>query len=121
MPFSRRASPCNHAPMPLSGHPATPLPPLLPSAELRVRSADTPDLLPVVLEPRGFEDLLTQTEFMRRISHQDTHIMDVVSTAKAESAASASKLSSLEKLQAAVAKQIEAPRDQVSATRSTLV
>src|ERR1700759_1239742 len=59
--------------------------------------ADNPDIVTVVLESHGFQDLLTQTEFMPRISHQDTHIMDVVSTAKAESTTSAKKLAGLEK------------------------
>ena len=40
--------------------------------------ADAPDVVTVVLESDGFEDLLTRTEFMSRISHQDARIMDIV-------------------------------------------
>ncbi len=83
--------------------------------------ADNPDLITVVLESHGFEDLLTQTEFMKRISRQDAHIMGVVATAKAQSVDSAKKLDGLEKREAAVAKSIEDQRDQVSSARSTLV
>jgi peptidoglycan DL-endopeptidase CwlO len=86
-----------------------------------IYKAGDPDLVSVVLSSHGFEDLLTQTEFMRRISHQDARIMDIVATAKTESTASAKELAKLEKVQAAVAKAIEQQRDQVSAARTDLV
>jgi murein DD-endopeptidase MepM/ murein hydrolase activator NlpD len=56
----------------------------------------------VVLESNGFADLLDRTEFMERVSHQDSRIMDIVSAAK-------------------VAAQIQTERDQVSSVRVTLV
>jgi murein DD-endopeptidase MepM/ murein hydrolase activator NlpD len=86
-----------------------------------IYKADEPDVVTVVLESNGFADLLEQTEFMSRISRQDSHIMNIVAAAKAESTDSAAKLDKLEKQAADVAKQIEAERDQVSSVRTTLV
>src|SRR3954453_12470950 len=83
--------------------------------------ADAPDVVTVVLESDGFADLLDQTEFMSRISRQDSHIMDIVAAAKADSTDAAANLGKLEKQAADVAKQIQSQRDQVSNVRLTLV
>jgi murein DD-endopeptidase MepM/ murein hydrolase activator NlpD len=83
--------------------------------------ADRPDVVTVVLESNGFADLLDRTEFMERVSHQDSRIMDIVSTAKADATATAARLDVLEKRAAKVAAQIESERDQVSSVRVTLV
>jgi murein DD-endopeptidase MepM/ murein hydrolase activator NlpD len=86
-----------------------------------IYKSDDPDIVTVILESNGFADLLDQTEFMSRISRQDSHIMDIVSAAKAQSTASAANLAKLEKQAADVAKQIQQQRDQVSGVRTTLV
>ena len=43
--------------------------------------ADKPDVITVVLESDGFADLLERTEFMKRVSDQDSRIIDRVRTA----------------------------------------
>jgi murein DD-endopeptidase MepM/ murein hydrolase activator NlpD len=83
--------------------------------------ADRPDLVTVVLESDGFEDLLNRTEFMSRVSHQDARIMDIVATAKADATATSQRLGKLEKAEAKVARSIESDRDQVSSIRVGLV
>jgi murein DD-endopeptidase MepM/ murein hydrolase activator NlpD len=83
--------------------------------------ADRPDVVTVVLEAKGFEDLLTQTEFMSRISRQDARIMGIVASAKADAASTAKRLNTLEKAEAKVARSIESERDQVSSIRVGLV
>ncbi len=83
--------------------------------------ADRPDIVTVVLNANGFEDLLERTEFMHRISQQDAHIMDVVRTAKADATATEARLSGLEKTEARVAAQIQQQRDEVSTVRVGLV
>jgi murein DD-endopeptidase MepM/ murein hydrolase activator NlpD len=83
--------------------------------------ADRPDLVTVVLNSNGFEDLLERTEFMHRISKQDAHIMDVVRTAKADATATEARLSTLERTEARVAAQIQRQRDEVSTVRVGLV
>src|SRR3954453_4578619 len=83
--------------------------------------ADRPDVVTVVLESNGFADLLDRTEFMERVSHQDTRIMDIVSLAKADATTTAARLDVLERRAAKVAGQIESERDQVSSVRVSLV
>jgi peptidoglycan DL-endopeptidase CwlO len=83
--------------------------------------ADKPDLVTVVLNSNGFEDLLERTEFVHRISRQDAHIMGVVRDAKADATATEAKLDTLEKREARVAKAIENERDEVSTVRVSLV
>jgi len=82
---------------------------------------DKPDLVTVVLESNGFEDLLTRTEFLSRISHQDAKIMNLVVSAKADATSTAKRLDGLEKAEAKVAREIESERDQVSTIRVGLV
>src|SRR4051794_39003284 len=86
-----------------------------------IYKADKPDVVTVLLESNGFADLLGQTEFMSRISRQDSKIMTIVASAKADATATAARLDSLEKQAAKVARQIESQRDQVSSVRVTLV
>ena len=88
---------------------------------IELYKADRPDLVTVVLNSNGFEDLLERTEFMHRISQQDAHIMDVVRTAKADATATEARLSGLEKTEARVAAQIQQQRDEVSTVRVGLV
>jgi peptidoglycan DL-endopeptidase CwlO len=83
--------------------------------------ADRPDVVTVVLESNGFADLLDRTEFMERVSHQDSRIMDIVTSAKADATATAARLDVLEKRAAKVAAQIQTERDQVSSVRVSLV
>ena len=74
--------------------------------------ADRPDIVTVVLNSNGFEDLLERTEFMHRISQQDAHIMDVVRIAKADATSTEARLDTLEKTEARVAAQIQQQRAQ---------
>jgi peptidoglycan DL-endopeptidase CwlO len=83
--------------------------------------ADKPDVVTVVLEAHGFEDLLQRTEFMQRVSDQDARIMALVRTAKADAAATAKRLDGLETRQQRVAAAILKRRDQVSLVRGQLV
>ena len=80
-----------------------------------------PDVIAVVLESNGFEDLLERGEFLRRISRQDTRIITAVKTAKAAAAASATRLSGLERKQAKVTAVIAAEAEQVAAIKGTEV
>src|SRR3954454_12399974 len=54
----------------------------LASRLVELYKADPPDVVTVVLESDGFDDLLNRTEFLSRVSRQDTHIMDIVASAK---------------------------------------
>jgi murein DD-endopeptidase MepM/ murein hydrolase activator NlpD len=83
--------------------------------------ADKPDVITVVLESNGFADLLERTEFMKRVSDQDSRIIDRVRTARAEAKKTAKHLAVLEKRQTKIANAIAARRDAVSRVRVQLV
>ena len=83
--------------------------------------ADKPDVVTVVLESEGFADLLERTEFMQRVSDQDTRIIDTVKAAKADATRTAARLDDLEARQQKVAAAILARRDEVAAVRAQVV
>ncbi len=83
--------------------------------------ADKPDVITVVLESDGFADLLERTEFMKRVSDQDSRIIDRVRTARADAKKTAKHLAVLEKRQTKIADAIQARRDAVSRIRVQLV
>jgi peptidoglycan DL-endopeptidase CwlO len=83
--------------------------------------ADKPDVITVVLESDGFADLLERTEFMKRVSDQDSRIIDRVRTARADAKKTAKHLAVLEKRQTKIADAIQVRRDAVSRVRVQLV
>lgn len=83
--------------------------------------ADKPDVVTVVLESDGFADLLTRTEFMKRVSDQDARIVTLVKQAKGDATRTARRLDALEGRQERVAAAILARRNEVSAIRGKLV
>jgi murein DD-endopeptidase MepM/ murein hydrolase activator NlpD len=83
--------------------------------------ADKPDVITVVLESDGFADLLERTEFMKRVSDQDSRIIDRVRTARADAKKTAKHLAVLEKRQTKIADAIQVRRDAVSRVRLQLV
>jgi murein DD-endopeptidase MepM/ murein hydrolase activator NlpD len=87
---------------------------------VQIYEAGEPDLVSVVLDAHGFADLLEQTEFMQRLSHQDTRIIGAVVTAKAQATASAKRLGGLEKKETQVTAQIQSRRDQVASVKAGL-
>jgi murein DD-endopeptidase MepM/ murein hydrolase activator NlpD len=88
---------------------------------LDLYKAGEPDLVGVVLNADGFEDLLTRTEFMARISRQDAKILKIVADAKQDATATEARLDKLEAKAAKVTKAIEQQRDEVSSVRVGLV
>jgi peptidoglycan DL-endopeptidase CwlO len=80
-----------------------------------------PNLVTVVLDAHGFEDLLERGEFLRRISQQDTRIIAAVRTAKAAATAAATRLAGLERRQAKVTAAIAAETNEVAAVKGALV
>jgi murein DD-endopeptidase MepM/ murein hydrolase activator NlpD len=88
---------------------------------VEIYQADRPDLLTVVLNSDGFADLLERTDFVRRISQQDQHIVTLVRDAKAEATATAARLDELEHRQQQVTATIRARRDEMIALRRDLI
>lgn len=82
---------------------------------------DEPDLVTVVLEADGFEDLLQRTEFMQRVSEQDARIIGRVRTARTEAAATEKKLDRAEARQRKVTAIVADRREEVAAIKNRLV
>src|SRR3954449_5572195 len=80
-----------------------------------------PDVLTVVLESKGFEDLLERTQFLDRITNQDNQIITKVRSLKAQTTKQTKELAKLQKQQKAAAVAIEQRRNQVSAVKGRLV
>jgi murein DD-endopeptidase MepM/ murein hydrolase activator NlpD len=83
--------------------------------------ADRPDLVSVVLESSGFQDLLERLQFAQRIQKQNVRIIKAVKVARREVAAQAVRLGALEVRQQALTQQVLNERNAVAATRATLL
>jgi murein DD-endopeptidase MepM/ murein hydrolase activator NlpD len=83
--------------------------------------ADRPDLVTVVLNSKGFADLLERGEFLRRIQDQDNRIITVVRAAKKDATATAARLDVLERRQQQLTAIVQARRDEVASVKGELV
>jgi peptidoglycan hydrolase CwlO-like protein len=71
-------------------------------------TADTPDVVSVVLDAKGFADVLERIEFLKRVQHSDTMIVDAVRRGRDDARHDERTLAALEPRQ----------RDQTAAVRS---
>jgi murein DD-endopeptidase MepM/ murein hydrolase activator NlpD len=83
--------------------------------------ADRPDLVTVVLNSKGFADLLERGEFLRRIQDQDERIITVVRVAKKDATETAARLDKLERRQQELTAIVLKRRDEVAAVKGDLV
>jgi murein DD-endopeptidase MepM/ murein hydrolase activator NlpD len=80
-----------------------------------------PDIVDVVLEATGFNDLLERLSFAQRISRQDARIVGNVKAAREAVSAQAIRLGSLSSRQNRLAEQALTERNQVATLRVRLV
>jgi cell wall-associated NlpC family hydrolase len=80
-----------------------------------------PDMMSVILESHGFGDLLEQMNFMARIAHQDSSVVTLTRSARAEISRQATALSGLEARDRTLATQILTRRNQAAALQSALL
>jgi murein DD-endopeptidase MepM/ murein hydrolase activator NlpD len=83
--------------------------------------SDQPDLVTVILESHGFDDLLTKADFMQRISRQDQQVVGVVKVLKAQTTKQANELAVLEQKAQDAANAILAQRNAIAASKGKLV
>jgi murein DD-endopeptidase MepM/ murein hydrolase activator NlpD len=83
--------------------------------------ADRPDLVTVVLNSKGFADLLERGEFLGRIQDQDNTIITLVRSAKADATATAARLDKLERRQQQLTAIVLKRRDEVAAVKNQLI
>jgi murein DD-endopeptidase MepM/ murein hydrolase activator NlpD len=83
--------------------------------------ADRPDIVSVVLESTGFNNLLERLAFAQRIRHQDAQIVGQVKVARRAVASEATHLGKLSVRQQKLTTQVLYERNQVDRTRLALV
>jgi murein DD-endopeptidase MepM/ murein hydrolase activator NlpD len=84
-------------------------------------TADKPDLVTVVLNSKGFADLMERGEFLGRIQDQDNTIIKLVRDAKADATATAARLDKLESRQQRLTAIVLKRRDQVAEVKNQLI
>ncbi len=94
---------------------------LLSQRLVEMYKASEPDVITVVLDSHGFEDLLERTEFLKRISAQDRQVVDLVQSAKADAAATEKRLATLETRQQRVTEAVYARREEIRQVKDGLV
>jgi murein DD-endopeptidase MepM/ murein hydrolase activator NlpD len=83
--------------------------------------ADKPDVVTVILNSKGFADLLERGDFMQRVSDQDQKIVTLVRNAKADAQATEQHLNGLETRQRAVTQRILANRNAIVQVKQDLI
>jgi murein DD-endopeptidase MepM/ murein hydrolase activator NlpD len=83
--------------------------------------ADSPDIVTVVLESTGFDDLLEQLAFAQRVGHQDAQIVAKVRAARRAVAAQAILLGTLSARQQQLTDQLLYERNRIARVRLRLV
>jgi len=82
--------------------------------------SDRPDIVTVVLNSKGFAQLLESGEYLSRIGRQDREIITAVRDAKAAAADAVARLAVLERRQERVAAAIMERRNQVAGVRQSM-
>jgi murein DD-endopeptidase MepM/ murein hydrolase activator NlpD len=83
--------------------------------------AEKPDLMTVVMNAKGFADLIERGEFLRRINDQDTRIVETVRNAKADAHAASTRLAGLEARQQKVTDIVARHRNEIAQIKQGLI
>jgi murein DD-endopeptidase MepM/ murein hydrolase activator NlpD len=86
-----------------------------------IYEADTPDLVTVVLNSKGFADLLERGEFLNRIQDADNKIITLVRSARVDAARTAAHLDQLEHRQQQLTAIVLKRRDEVAQVKNQLI
>ena len=82
---------------------------------------DRPDIVSVVLEAHGFQDLLEQISFMQRIRKQDVQVVSQVRAARRAVATQATRLGALEERQQVLTAEVLRQRNALASVQVSLV
>jgi murein DD-endopeptidase MepM/ murein hydrolase activator NlpD len=91
---------------------------LLAKRLVQIYKSDQPDLVTVLLESDGFQDLLVRDDYMNRIGEQDSMIVDRVRKLKAESQQKKELLGKLKAQSEAAVAEIAAKRQELAQARA---
>jgi cell wall-associated NlpC family hydrolase len=80
-----------------------------------------PDLVSVVIEAKGFTDLLEKADFLKRVGKQQARIMDGARTSRAAVTKQANSLATMQARGLRIAEALEARRDKAQTIESALL
>jgi murein DD-endopeptidase MepM/ murein hydrolase activator NlpD len=83
--------------------------------------ADKPDLVTVVLNAKGFADLLERQDFLSRINEQDQQIVTLVRDAKRDATSTSKRLAALELGQQQLTVAVQQSRDEIASIKQGLI
>src|SRR4051794_23000659 len=88
---------------------------------VEIYESDRPDIVTVILNSKGFADLLEREDFIRRISDQDRNIIELVARARIDATDAAHRYAGLEARQQKITAAVLARRDELAAVRGDLI
>src|SRR5205823_2253944 len=88
---------------------------------VEIYESDRPDIVTVILNSKGFADLLERQDFIRRISDQDRQIIRLVVTAREDATVTAKRLAVLESRQQKITAIVLARRQEIGQVRGQLI
>src|SRR3954464_1411334 len=88
---------------------------------VEIYESDRPDIVTVILNSKGFADLLEREDFIRRISDQDRQVIRLVVTARQDATATAARLAVLEGRQQRVTAAVLERRNELASVRGRLI
>jgi peptidoglycan hydrolase CwlO-like protein len=83
--------------------------------------SERPDIVSVVLESKGFTDLLERIQFMQRIQKQDVQVVTQVKAARRAVAAQATRLGALEERQQTLTEQVLQQRNRLASDQASVL
>jgi murein DD-endopeptidase MepM/ murein hydrolase activator NlpD len=87
---------------------------------VEIYQAGRPDLVTVVLNSKGFADLIERGEFMRRINEQDAKVIVAVRLARTRADREAKRLAKLEDRQQRITTAVQSRRNEVASVKIDL-
>jgi peptidoglycan hydrolase CwlO-like protein len=80
-----------------------------------------PDIVSVIIRARGFQELLEQADFLKRVAKQNARIMDQARTSRAQVAKQADALATMQAHELRLAETLERRRDRAQALETALL
>jgi cell wall-associated NlpC family hydrolase len=80
-----------------------------------------PDIVSVVMNARGFTDLLEQADFLKRVAERNAKIMDIARIARAAVTKQTQRLAVMQRREQALADKLERRRDAAHAVETALL
>jgi len=80
-----------------------------------------PDIITVVLQSKGFKDMVERATYLRRIADQDQYTINRVTTLKKSTHAESVKLAALESRQQQLVAQVTGQRDQIASKKGKVI